>query len=208
MSAKSILRFWSVVFLIGGSLVLGGLAFLMGQAAIYRARDRAHLASLMAKAAPARLPSHTYRAALANLPLKMGSVLGELQIPRVGIDMLVLEGDTSGILREGAGHIPGTAMPGGHDGNVGVAAHRDTYFRPLRFIHPGDTIILNTPVGSYQYRVQSARVVEPSDVAVLNNTKQPTLTLVTCYPFYFIGHAPYRFIVRAAQVLPDQASVK
>lgn len=188
--------------------MLGGLGFLMGQAAIYRARDRARLASMMTKAAPVHLPGHTYKAALANLPLKTGSVLGELQIPRVGIDTLVLEGDTSGILREGAGHIPGTALPGGHDGNVGIAAHRDTYFRPLRFIHPGDMIVLKTPAGSYQYRVQFTRVVEPSDVAVLKSTKQPTLTLVTCYPFYFVGHAPHRFIVRATQILPDQASFK
>jgi sortase A len=103
-------------------------------------------------------------------------------------------------LRWGAGHIPETALLDDPVGNVGIAAHRDTYFRPLRFIHSKDLIILKTPTGFRRYRVQFSRVVEPNDVAVLDHTAKPTLTLVTCYPFYFIGSAPHRFIVRAAAV--------
>lgn len=203
MNAKSILRNCSTIFLLAGSLLLGGYAFLTGQTEIYHARDRARLALLMAKAPPVTQTNRAYEASLATPVLKTGSILGELQIPRVGIDAIVLEGDTSRILRRGAGHIPGTALPTRLNGNVGIAGHRDTYFRPLRFIRPGDFIILKTPTQNYRYRVQSARVVEPNDVAVLHNTKHPTLTLVTCYPFYYVGPAPHRFIVQATEIPPN-----
>jgi sortase A len=98
------------------------------------------------------------------------------------------------------GHIPGTALPG-EDGNIVLAAHRDTFFRPLRNIQKGDEIALTTLSGAYRYRVESIQIVGPDDVGVLSPTKQPTLTLVTCYPFYFVGSAPKRFIVRAGLIL-------
>lgn len=202
MNAKSILRWCSTVFFLAGALLLGGYVFIVVQSKIDQARDRAQLASLMAKAPLAAPTSRPIAVTVPKPVLKTGEVLGELQIPSVGIDTIVLEGDNSGILRRGAGHIPGTAMPDSSGGNVGIAAHRDTYFRPLRFIRPGDKIVLKTPAGSYQYSVQSTRVVEPSDVAVLAHTNQPTLTLVTCYPFYYVGPAPHRFIVRAKEVSP------
>lgn len=125
-----------------------------------------------------------------------GSLLGRLEIPSVGISVMVVEGDGDGDLRRAVGHIPGTALPGGN-GNVGIAGHRDTFFRPLRFIRPNDSITLDTLAGTYRYRVVSAKVVPPQDVKVLFPTGRATLTLVTCFPFYYIGAAPKRFIVRA-----------
>jgi sortase A len=94
------------------------------------------------------------------------------------------------------GHIPGTALPG-DSGNVGLAAHRDTFFRRLRDIRPDDEIVLTTPDGTFRYTVEGTKVVEPGDVWVLDPTEEPALTLVTCYPFTYVGSAPQRFIVRA-----------
>jgi sortase A len=158
------------------------------------------LASLDESSTATTGTDNTREVAIAETVPKPGAVLGELQIPRVGIDTIVLEGDDDTTLRRGAGHIPETDMPGEPGGNVGIAAHRDTYFRPLRLIRARDLIVIRTPAGDYRYRVQSTRVVEPDDIAVLDNTGQRVLTLVTCYPFYYVGAAPHRFIVRAAAV--------
>jgi sortase A len=103
-------------------------------------------------------------------------------------------------MRRAVGHIPGTALPG-ERGNVGISGHRDTFFRPLRNIQRNDIIILTTLVSEYRYRVVSTRIVSPNDVAVLDQNGSETLTLVTCYPFYFVGSAPNRFIVRAERVI-------
>ena len=112
---------------------------------------------------------------------------------------MVLEGDDASTLRQAVGHISGTAVPG-PTGNVGLAGHRDIFFRPLRKISVGDEIRLSTKTGTFLYRVASLRVVLPDAVEVLDVTERPTLTLVTCYPFYYIGDAPKRFIVRAEMV--------
>ena len=108
-------------------------------------------------------------------------------------------GDDAKVLRLGVGHIPGTALPG-QGGNVGIAGHRDTFFRGLRNIHKGEQILLTTPAEDYLYTVRSTEVVSPEDVGVLKNQGRPTLTLVTCYPFYYVGPAPKRFIVQAVRV--------
>jgi sortase A len=94
------------------------------------------------------------------------------------------------------GHLPDTALPG-DAGNVVLAGHRDTFFRPLRRLRTGDVIDIRTREGAFAYLVESASVVTPSDVWVLEPTGGPTLTLITCYPFSFLGAAPYRFVVRA-----------
>jgi sortase A len=125
-----------------------------------------------------------------------GSPLGRIDIPRVGLSAMILEGTGHRTLRRGAGHVPGTPLPG-QEGNVAIAGHRDTFFRTLRDIHTGDEITLTTLDGSYSYRVSSARVVDPGDTAVLDDSEDSVLTLVTCYPFYFVGPAPKRFVVRA-----------
>jgi sortase A len=112
----------------------------------------------------------------------------------------VAEGVDKLTLRRAVGHIPGTGMPG-EPGNVGLAAHRDTFFRPLQNIRRGDAITLTTLAGEYRYRVVSTKIVSPLDVGVLDPSGSEVLTLVTCYPFYFIGPAPSRFIVRAERAL-------
>jgi sortase A len=132
-------------------------------------------------------------------PAATGSLTARIEVPRLGMSAIVMEGVTSSILRRAAGHIPGTAVPG-EQGNIGISAHRDTFFRPLRHIEVGDTVLLTTMSGSYRYRVLSTLITSPDDVAVLSPGTGETLTLVTCYPFYFVGPAPSRFIVRAERI--------
>ena len=127
---------------------------------------------------------------------KDGAVFGRLEIPRLGVSVMVVEGAEDADLKRAVGHIPGTALPG-EPGNVGIAGHRDTFFRPLRRIQPNDTITLDTFQGAYRYRVMSTEVVRPEDIQVLYPTRHDSLTLVTCFPFDYIGSAPKRFIVRA-----------
>jgi sortase A len=128
-----------------------------------------------------------------------GGLMGRLEIPRLGFSVVVGEGTDGRTLRRAAGHIAGTALPG-RSGNVGIAGHRDTLFRPLRNIQQGDLVTLTTLQAEYRYRVVSAIIVDPSDVSVLESRGDDILTLVTCYPFYFAGPAPDRFIIRAERV--------
>ena len=129
----------------------------------------------------------------------MSGLIGRIEIARLGLSVMVIEGDDGKTLRRAAGHVPGTALPG-QLGNVGISAHRDTFFRPLRNIQMDDVITLTTLQGEYRYRVVSTKVVSPQDVEVLDSTGGEVLTLVTCHPFYFVGAAPDRFIVRAYRV--------
>jgi sortase A len=133
------------------------------------------------------------------LPALTHGLIGRIDIPRLGLSAMVIEGTSGRTLRRAVGHIPGTALPG-QPGNVGISGHRDTFFRPLRNIQRNDIITLTTLFGEYRYRVVSTRIVSPSNVAVLAPSGSDTLTLVTCYPFYFVGSAPNRFIVRAERV--------
>lgn len=123
-------------------------------------------------------------------------VIGRLAIPRLHVSAVVLEGDGAAALRFGAGHIPETPLPA-QPGNVGIAAHRDTVFRRLRNIAVKDVIQLTTRAGAYHYRVVSTEIVQPQDTGVLARSTGEELTLVTCYPFSYIGAAPLRFIVHA-----------
>jgi sortase A len=125
-----------------------------------------------------------------------GSVVAQLAIPRLELESIVVEGVEARDLRLAPGHIPGTPLPG-NAGNVAIAGHRDTFFRPLRLIRKNDVIQLTTLRGEDQYRVVSTEIVAPNDTRVLYPTGRDTLTLVTCYPFYYVGAAPNRFIVRA-----------
>ncbi len=126
--------------------------------------------------------------------------IGRLEIPRLGISVLVLEGTSKKTLRRALGHIGSTALPG-ERGNMGISGHRDTFFRPLRNIRRDDVVTLQTAKGEYRYRVVATRIVSPSEVSVLAGGDGEVLTLVTCYPFYFIGDAPERFIVRAERIV-------
>ncbi len=127
------------------------------------------------------------------------SVIGRLEIPRLNLAVMVREGADESTLSRAVGHIPGTALPG-NIGNVGLAGHRDTFFRALRNIRGGDVIDLQTTAGTYRYLVKSTKIVTPRDVSVLQASGGETLTLVTCYPFYYVGSAPKRFIVHATQI--------
>jgi sortase A len=142
-------------------------------------------------------PSETPSPLVNPGPPAKRAVIGRLEIPRLQLAVMVREGADEGTLSRAVGHIPGTALPG-NVGNVGLAGHRDTFFRALRNIRADDTITLETTDGTYRYLVKSTKIVTPRDISVLNASGGETLTLVTCYPFYYVGSAPKRFIVRAA----------
>ena len=129
-------------------------------------------------------------------PVPSGGLIGRIEIARLGVSTILVEGTSQATLRRAVGHIAGTALPG-TPGNVGVSGHRDTFFRPLRKIHQNDIITLTTLNGQFNYRVVSTRIVDPAEISVLDPGEKESLTLVTCYPFYFVGPAPDRFIVRA-----------
>jgi sortase A len=143
-----------------------------------------------------------YKQALAT---HMGAPLAVLSIPRLRLDVPVFEGTDELTLNRGAGRIVGTARPG-ERGNIGIAAHRDGFFRGLKDIRPGDGIELVQLHRKFAYTVDNIAVVDPGDVTVLHARPLPSLTLVTCYPFYFIGDAPQRYIVQASLANSEQAS--
>jgi len=128
--------------------------------------------------------------------LRNGDTMGRLEIPRIGVSVMVLHGTEEATLTRGAGHVPGTPSPGG-DGNLVVAAHRDTFFRKLEGIRPGDRVRIVTIGHTYEYVVDSSETVDPEDTRVMESRGRQELTLITCYPFYFVGAAPKRFIVHA-----------
>ena len=125
-------------------------------------------------------------------------VVGRLSIPRLRVSEMVRQGVGEDTLRVALGHIPGTPLPG-QAGNVGIAGHRDTLFRALGRIHKDDLIVFETVSAKYEYRVRSTEIVSPRKVSVLDSKASPELTLVTCYPFHYVGSAPQRFIVKARQ---------
>jgi sortase A len=129
------------------------------------------------------------------------SLIGRIEIPRLWFSAVVTEGTDRTTLRRGIGHIRGTALPG-QPGNVGLAGHRDTLFHPLKDLRIQDRIRFSTPRGDILYEVESLTIVDPDDVGILAASGENALTLVTCYPFSYIGPAPKRWIVRARQVSP------
>ena len=193
MLARRILRWTQFGLLACGVLMLGYCGFVLLDTWAFQKReqlqfDRQLVERIALPAAPKALP-----------PAAEGGLIGRIEIARLGVSVMVVEGTGSKALRRAAGHIVGTGLPG-KPGNIGISAHRDTFFRPLRNIHKNDIITLTTLLGEYRYRVVSTRIVRPADVAVLDRGEGEILTLVTCYPFYFVGSAPDRFIVRAERV--------
>jgi sortase A len=128
--------------------------------------------------------------------LHEGDLLGRIDIDHIGLSVMVLQGIEERTLIAGAGHVPGTSLPGS-EGNVVIAAHRDTFFRKLEKILPGDRIRLSTFHGSYEYIVDSVETVDPTATQVMESRDYRELTLITCFPFYFVGAAPRRFVVHA-----------
>lgn len=147
---------------------------------------------------------HRTEKRLESPPPDEGALLGRIRIPRLDVTAVVLEGVGKRTLRRAAGHIPATALPSEDEGNIGIAAHRDSFFRGLKDIRKNDKIELTTLDGTYHYQVEWTKIVQPEDVTVLAPTSEPVLTLVTCYPFYYVGSAPNRFIVRARRVEEDE----
>jgi sortase A len=184
-----------------GILLLGYCAFALVDAWTFQRRESMNLDRLLSDR---RAASGGAPAAATN------GLIGRMEIPRLGLSVVVVEGVGRTTLRRGVGHIPGTALPG-EDGNVGLSGHRDTFFRPLKDLRIKDEIQISTLKGDFSYEVESLRVVEPSDVGVLEPARENVLTLVTCYPFFYIGAAPKRFVVRARQMSPQtlaRSSVK
>ena len=137
-------------------------------------------------------------------PLANGELIGRVDIPRLRLSAAVAEGEDDKTLDKAVGHLSDTPLPWDRHGNVGLAAHRDGLFRALEGIRLNDEVRIVTSRGVFHYRVRKTHIVNPDDVWVLAPTANPTVTLITCYPFSFIGNAPQRFIVQAE--LEDQGA--
>jgi sortase A len=171
-------------------LLLGYCGFVLVDARVFQRRESIDLDRLL----------RDQRAASESTPAPVtDGLIGRIEIPRLLLSAVVLEGTDKTTLRRAVGHIPGTALPG-QPGNVGLAGHRDTFFFPLKDLRIKDEVQLSTLKGNFEYEVESLRVVEPDNVGVLAPSGENVLTLVTCYPFYFAGPAPKRWIVTARQV--------
>jgi sortase A len=172
-----------------GLLCLGWVGLVSAEATLFR---RAQLQAMVS------MTAETANTAAAPVTLPVGSPLGVLAIPRLGFAEAVAEGEDESTLSIAIGHVPDTPMPW-HQGNSGFAGHRTTHFRPLNDVRIGDELLLTTPHGLFRYVVRQTLIVDPSDVWVLDPTPGRQLTLITCYPFTYIGRAPKRFIVKADQ---------
>ncbi len=186
---------------IAGFSLLGGALAVILSSRVYQARQ-GRAFSVLEKATPA--PAASTSPPAAQAPALDPLVLGRIEIPRLGLKAIVREGVDDATLAIAVGHIPGTARPG-ERGNVALAGHRDSFFRALRNVRVDDVILMQTLQRGDEYRVDSTEVVTARETRVLDATVDPTLTLVTCYPFGYLGHAPDRFIVHASR-LPRRAS--
>jgi sortase A len=187
---------------LGRALIAFGLACLLFyatvtiQAAIYQRKAKAAIDQMISahSAAPAtplgRMPT-------VAIPLVPGELIGRVDVPRLNLSAAVAEGDDDATLGKAVGHLPDTPLPWHQHGNVGLAAHRDGLFRKLKDIRMGDEVKVVTARGEYSYRVRKTQIVDPKNVGVLAPGPKPSVTLITCYPFSFVGNAPQRFIVQA-----------
>jgi sortase A len=190
-------RHASRILLAAGVLALAYAAYLAIDSDTYQATERRQFEL-------ARYRSPVVTAPVVAEPAD-GDPIGVIEIPRIGVAVVVVQGDSPDILKRAVGHIADTALPG-DAGNVVLAGHRDTFFRSLRDLRVGDAIALKTRQGDFDYVVESTFVVAPTDVWVLDARGGHILTLITCYPFSYIGPAPDRFIVRAREAT-DSAAV-
>jgi len=192
MRRSAFLRWTRGFLFITGALALSYVALTLLQAKLYQESAGAALDRQMQA-------EDQHNANLPTASAKEGDVLGRIEIPRLGIMVAILQGTSSKTLQLGVGHIQGTALPG-EPGNIGIAGHRDTYFRSLKDIRVSDQIQIQTLKSLSRYEVDWVQVVAPSDIEVLAPSPQSAITLVTCYPFYFVGAAPKRFVVHARQI--------
>ncbi|MGA3019314.1 MAG: class D sortase [Bryobacteraceae bacterium] len=199
---KSALRSSQWVLGAAAALMLGYCGLVLADSWLFQKAERRQFEQLLhdrQEISDSKSPASSSSSSSFWPPAATGGLIGRIEIPRLGVSVIVVEGVDRLILRRSVGHIPGTAQPG-QSGNVGISGHRDTFFRPLRNIRRDDIITLTTLRGAYRYRVVSTKVVSASNVDVLDPSENEILTLVTCYPFYFVGPAPDRFIVRAERV--------
>lgn len=182
---------------------LGLLLMLVGMVAVLRVGFQFAAASWFERQTRAALDGlrHAPRPEQAPTPdtMRSGDAIGTLEIVRLGLSGVVVEGDSDAVLDRAIGHLPDTPLPW-KDGNSALAAHRDTIFRPLKGVRLGDVLRLRTPHGDFDYRVTDTLIVKPEEVWVLDPTPVTTLTLISCWPFNYIGNAPERFIVRAERI--------
>jgi sortase A len=200
---SSVLRFAQRLFLWLGVAALAYVGGTAAYAGIYQRYqswrfDRARVSAIARNLEQEAAAPKVIRAPIVEeaAGLREGDVVGKLEVPRIGISVMVLQGIENDTLIAGAGHVPGTPLPGA-DGNVAIAAHRDTFFRKLERIMTGDSIQFVTVRRTYEYVVDSTEIVDPEDTQVMESRARPELTLITCYPFYFVGAAPKRFVVHA-----------
>jgi sortase A len=179
----------SYLFLLIGVAALGYAGYVLASARAYQAIETSRFERAVSRPEIRREPR----------VITDGGVIGQIDIPRLGLTAIVVQGDSSKVLRRAVGHVPETALPG-ESGNVALAGHRDSLFRPLRRIQLGDAIMLRTPDGEFHYRVEFTRVVPPDAIDVLQSSGVHELTLITCFPFDYIGAAPNRFVVRAREL--------
>lgn len=198
------MRLASRVLIVIGLTMLGWCGFVWLDAAVaqYVARQSLDLAgpapespSLRSMAAPTIVQPAP--------PPRHGASIAALTIPRVRLSAIVLQGSDARTLRRGPGHVEHTALPG-ERGNIVIAGHRDSFFRQLRDVAVGDDVWIEGPAGRLRYRIASLRVVEATDLTAIAPTSDETLTLITCFPFWVLGDAPDRFVVRATRV--DESS--
>ncbi len=196
MITRRVLRVVQIFLVMAGVVGLGYCFLVWARTGLFQyIETRRFVAALRARAVPAvPMPPSATQAPLPSP--EDGEDLGRLEIPGIRLSTMVVEGVANADLRLAAGHIPGTAFPW-QPGNVGIAAHSDTFFPRLRFVRPNDAVSLTTLWGVYHYHVVFTEVVSPSDVQVLDPTGHGTLTLITCFPFTYVGSAPQRFVVRA-----------
>lgn len=192
-AARNLLLWMQRLFLTCSLTALGYCGFVMADSWAFQLREERQLASFLPE-----LPSRPKARPVAR-PVTASGLIGRIEIKRLGLSVIVVEGTTATALRRAVGHIEGTALPG-QPGHIGIAGHRDTLFRSLKDIRQSDVITFTTPSGAYLYRVVSTTITIPTDVAIIEPTLTQVLTLVTCYPFNFIGSAPERFIVRAERI--------
>ena len=199
---RRILRWTQRALFAAGALLLAWCVFVLVDARIFQQAERRRLEGLVTVRPGANREAREGAPAIPPAvppPAVSRGLIGRIDIPRLGLSAIVIEGAGATTLRHAVGHIPGTALPG-QPGNMCISGHRDTFFRPLRNIRQDDIITVTTVSGEFRYRVLSTRIVRPSNVTVLAAGGSETLTLITCYPFYFVGPAPSRYIVRAERV--------
>jgi len=194
MSKRVERAFWLVTLV---ALAIYGLS--IAETWLYQTYLNWEFAQTLKPLAPALSGGILPRAALGRAKLSEGQPIGRLEIPVINLSAMVAEGVETRTLRRSIGHMPGTSLPGGQ-GNVVVAAHRDTFFRHLGKLQKGDVISIATLDGTFDYAVESVSIIDPDEKIVLRDIGRPTLTLITCYPFYFVGSAPKRFVVHAGLV--------